>query len=49
MQPDLFDTPKCDHLPVSQRTFIGEWLVCSRCGEKLRLKNYQGEPSTKAA
>ena len=29
----------CDHLPMSQRCFIDEWLVCMRCGKRLRPKN----------
>jgi len=42
---DLFAEPECDHLPVRQRVFIGDWLVCGRCGAKLRLKNYISEES----
>ena len=40
MNLSLFDNIDCDHLPVSQRQFIGDWLVCGRCGKKLRPKNY---------
>ena len=38
MQPGLFDTPICDHLPVGQRTFVDGALVCGRCGKVLRTK-----------
>lgn len=46
MTMDLFDfmqdctSVDCDHLPVDQRKFIGDWLVCGKCGEKLRPKDY---------
>lgn len=30
---------KCDHLPVSQRIFIGKQLFCGKCGKLLRDLN----------
>lgn len=33
----------CDHLPVGQREFVGDFLVCTRCGKKLRPKNYKSD------
>lgn len=42
---DLFAAlePACDHLPVGKRLFIGEWLVCPKCRQKLRRKDYKPE------
>lgn len=42
---DLFTwvETECDHLPVRQRVFVGEWLVCGRCGARLRAKTFVGE------
>jgi hypothetical protein len=42
MQPGLFEAADCDHLPVGQRHFIGDWLICGRCGKKLRINHPQG-------
>jgi len=36
---DLFKQTECDHLPLSQRYFDGDWLICSRCGKVLRHKD----------
>lgn len=40
---DLFAPLECDHLPVSQRVFKGNRLVCGRCGQVLREKTYKEE------
>ena len=40
--PDLFEhaaAQECDHLPTNQRKFIDGWLVCWRCGKRLRGKD----------
>jgi hypothetical protein len=38
MQPDLFASMDCDHLPVDQRKFIDGDLVCTICNTILRAK-----------
>ena len=45
MSDDLFAwaPPDCDHLPVWERKFIDGWLVCGKCGKRLRLKNMEEE------
>lgn len=46
---DLFEyaARECDHLPVCQREYRGEWLICGRCGKQLRTKTYQGDDNDK--
>ena len=41
MNLNLFEPnePDCDHLPVGQRKFIGDYLVCTKCNEPLRRKD----------
>jgi hypothetical protein len=38
MQPDLFSTTACRHLPLRDRKFISGALVCHKCGKVLRTK-----------
>lgn len=43
MNLNLFDPQEqesdCNHLPLSQRYFKGDYLYCGRCGKVLRHKD----------
>lgn len=44
MNLPLFSDPTCDHLPVGSRLLVGDYLVCHKCGKKLRRKDFKPDP-----